>query len=384
MVVMQKNVKMNHMARPILKIALSCLLALPTVSCAERGGDETVSFSIAPTVAETVPEDIAQSGTRAKVTGAFPSGSMIGLRITAPSATLSSVYNNFFAAFNGSAWFYYLDNVNAGDRLSGFSNWGTISVDGYYPYSNTVTDLSEIPFRIAALNGGVAEGTEVTVGTDYMVAATQTKNMIIPDPAGAIPLQFGHLMTAIEFEMNRSSSGVPLLVLTDVTFRISGGAPARKFTVSGKYDAISPDMGKMTNNITVGDTADTMFITYPSAPKWTSSSVVRVLLVMMPEIRKAPTDDDATITMTFRFNDQDGAHYLFEDIAGGDPSITFNLSDISNAGNDDGLLAGWSYAVKATLGYYTKFAAPTTGTPMPPHVNYVGLTDDPNNEFVNI
>lgn len=374
----------------ILKMTFTGLLGFAAVSCGkEMAGGEvngTVYFSIVPTVTEAGAAEIEQVS-RAKVTGsAFPAGTTIGLRISAPSASpaISPFYDNFFATYNGETWLYYLDNVNAGDRLSGFSNWGRISVDGYYPYNNAVTDLAEIPFRIASMNGAIAEATDAMVATDFMAAETQTKDMLIPDPAGALPLRFGHVMTAIEFEVNRSISSVPLLKLDNVTYEISGGSPARKFTVSGTYNAISPDLDNMTNNIAAGDTANTMVISYPSSFDITSLQVKSILLVMMPELRWTSPADDATITMTFRFRDQDGEPFLFQEVGGGNPSITFNLYDITNGNNDRGLLAGWSYTVKATLGHYTRFVAPTEGTPMPPHVNYTELVDDPNNEFVDI
>lgn len=363
-------------------MTLSALLALALGSCAADDGPHDggrISFGIVPAVAQAEVGGIAE--TRAMITGAFPSGSTIGLRLTAPSAApaISSVYNSFHAAFNGGVWFYYLDNINAGDRLSGFSSWGTVTVYGYHPYSNLVADLGVIPFRIASMSGSTAEGTEASVATDYMVAEPRSKDMTAS--SGDIPLRFGHVMTAIEFEISRSLSSVAALKLKDATFRISGGSPAREFTVSGTFSALNPDMADLGASVASGETAAEMIVSYPSAPSINSSSITRMLLVMMPELRQTSAADDATVTITFRFTDQDGSLYEFEEFAGGNPSVTFNLSDVSNAGNDNGLLAGWSYAVKAVLGGYTKFSAPAAGTP---HVNYDELADDPNNEFVDI
>ncbi|MCL2561429.1 MAG: fimbrillin family protein [Rikenellaceae bacterium] len=383
--------------RQVLKITIFCLLTLAIAACSREVPydmrDGTISFGIVPTIIESGSGEIAPAASRAKVDGVFPQGAMIGLGISAPSASpaLASFYNSFYGWFNGATWFYYLNNVSTGDRLSGFSSWGAIEVYGYYPYNVAVTDFSAIPFRVADLTGtpGEAEGTDATAMTDYMVAGTQTKDMQIPSPAGDLPLQFGHMMTAIEFVVNRSTvSSGPVLRLGSVTFEISGGSPAREFVVSGTYTAINPDMTNLTNNVTPGDAATSMTISYPSGANITSTGASRRLLVIMPELRQtmgAGGADDATVTMTFRFIDQDGTPYLFEDIAGGNPSISFALSDITNSGTSDcGLLAGYSYAVTATIGTYTKFAAPTTGTPTPPHVNYDPLVDDPNSEYIDI
>jgi hypothetical protein len=385
-------------------MVLAALTTLALVSCSKESPQQTaagseVELRIVPTVVEAASGDIGVV-TRAKVDeedGKFPVGTMIGLGISAPAASpaIASFYDNFYASYDGGVWRYYLNNINAGTTLSGFSNWNTIALYGYYPYDPAATDLGAVPFSIATLNGGVGEGSETTALTDYMVAGTRTKDM--NTASGEVTLQFGHMMTAIELYINRISSittsnpALPILKLGSVTFEIVTGT--RKFVISGTYTAINPDMTDMQNNINPAGrtTATKMTITYPSSPTITYSSnsalITPRLLVIMPELRQNSMagNEDATVRLTFSFTDQDGSPYLLENIAGGKPSVEFNLSAISNSGTTDkGLLAGYSYGIKATVGTYTHFAAPTTGSPTPPHINDTPITDAAQDEFIDI
>jgi hypothetical protein len=385
-------------------LLITLLLASGFASCAKETPQqqptdgEAVQLKIVPTVMEAGAGNIG-AATHAKVEdNLFPLGAMMGLGISAPAATpaLAAFYQNFYALNGGDAWRYYLNGVNAGTVLSGFSSWNDIELYGYYPYDATATDLTQIPFRIATLNGAVAEGTDATAMTDYMVAGTKTKNMATPSPAGELTLEFGHTMTAIDLYINRvsvtnNSNNMPALKLGSVTFDIAGG---REFIVAGTYNAIDPDMTTMQSNITPGETATQMTITYPQATNINYVAVSAVnplparLLVIMPELRHIPATagfEDATVTLTFSFVDQDGTEYLLEDVPGGKPTITFKLSDITNSGTTDmGLLAGYSYGVTATIGTYTHFSAPAGGTPTPPHVNYDPLVDADEDHFIDI
>jgi len=384
--------------RRTLQITFLGLAALTAAACGKEritggGSDSKVAFGIEPTIVAGGSESIGQVATRAKVDGTFPAGSIIGLGIAADGTTLPSFYSNFFAQMNTGAvgvWYYYLNGVNNGMQLAGFANWGNIQVYGYYPYNSAVTDVSDIPFRIATLSGapGEATATDADVSTDYMVSNTGLKNMTTNTPAGNLSLQFRHLMTAIELRINRSNGNIPMLKLDHVTYTIDSG---RSFIVSGTYTAHNPDLINLSANITPGDAASTLAVSYPSSANISGSSVSTRLLVIMPELRQttgAGGADDATVTLTFSFTDQDngagGSHYEFQTFPGGDPVVSFKLSDITNTGDDNGLLAGYTYAVTATIATYTQFLAPTTGTPMPPHVNFDPLVDDPNDILTDI
>jgi hypothetical protein len=373
-------------------LACTLLAAVALASCAkespETAAGDMVELRIVPTVVEATTGDIGVV-TRAKLIiegGQFPVGSMIGLAISAPTASpaIASFYDNFYALYGGDAWRYYLNNINSGSTLSGFSSWNNIELYGFYPYDPSVTDLSSVPFSIATLNNGVGEGTETTALTDYMVAGTKTKDM--NTSSGELTLEFNHMMTAIELFIGRLTVTSPVLKLGSVTFEIVEGD--REFIISGTYNAVNPDVTNMQNNInTAGSiTATKMTITYPSSANISTSSATPKLLVIMPELRQNDTvgNEDATVRMTFSFVDQDGSPYLFEDITSGEPSVEFKLSDITNSGTTDlGLLAGYSYGIKATVGTYTHFAAPTSGTPTPPHVNDTALVDA-DNEYIDI
>lgn len=376
-----------------IKVTLSCVLILFIVSCGKgilaESEDETVFIKIEPTIMDTGMGEVSQADTRAKLSDSkFPDGSRIGLRLVAPTAdpAISSVYDHFFGATNGVVFYYYLGNINTGDRLSGFSFWKDITVYGYHPYNNTITNLSAIPFRIATLNGEVAEGTETMVSDDHMVARPRKRDMDSTHTVG-LPLKFDHIMTAIELYVGRNVASTPILVLSKVTFEILEGN--REFTIAGKYNAIDPDTVRSDNNITASEHAKKIVISYPppttSAGKINSSNPYKtILLAMLPEMRQSENDysDDATIKITFEFNDQDGGHYALEDFENhnGNPYVTFKLSDVKNTNDDNGLLAGWSYRVHATLGYYNKFKAPDSGIP---HINY-NYEDDADNQFVDI
>ncbi len=379
----------------IMRTTLPALALFALASCIEDkperpGEGDEMELRIVPVISQTSSGNITDEVmTRALVDGAFPVGSMIGLGISAPGATpaLSPLYNDFYATFGGDAWRYSLDpGVRASDRLSGFSTWGAIEVYGYYPYDADVTDLGAIPFEIAALDGAEAKGTEVTATNDYMVAGTQAKNMAVPTGTD-LPLHFGHMMTSIELIISRIlgneslSQRYPVLTLARVTFEITDGA--REFVVSGTYDATNPDTSVLTNNITAVGKTQKMVIDYPSSPEITyyssAANTPPVLLIIMPELRqKAGAGfEDAEVTMTFDFRDQDGEFIELDD---GPATLSFRLSEVANAGNDNGLLAGYSYAITARVGTYTHFLAPTEGTLTPPHVNNPGLYDDPEDD----
>lgn len=348
-----------------------------------RPGNDEVPLHIVPTIIEATAGGI-DATTRAKITGAFPIGSVMGLRISAPAASppIASFYDSFYGLFGGDAWRYYLNDVSAGTVLSGLSSWGNIELSAYYPYDDAATDLTAIPFSIATLNGAEAVGSEMTL-TDYMVAGTQTKNMTTGTPSGELALEFHHLMTAIDLLIHKTgNANAPILRLASVTFKIEGG---REFVIAGTYNAINPDMTNMQNNINAAGrtTATQMTFTYPSSPNISTTRGARLLL-MMPELRQNTDagNEDATITMTFSLTDQDGSPYLIEGFADGNPVVTFNLSSITNSGTTDkGLLAGYSYAVQAIVDTYIRFAAPATGTPTPPHVNYVIEDADDDNHI---
>jgi len=364
----------------LLKIMFLGLLAWTAAACSRGRGDDgdgTVAFSVVPTIQSGLSGEMDGVATRARVTGtSFPQGSAIGLELTSDAVTLPAFYTNFYAQCNaGGVWYYYLNGMNIGPLLAGFLNWGNIKVCGYYPYNAAVTAIDKIPFRIATLtapDSDEATGTDAYVGTDYMVSSTGSKNMSSP---GYVTLQFMHLMTAIDLQVTRSDGYVPVLRLDTVVYQIDND---RRFIISGTCNAKDPDLTSMANNILRGDSAAKMTISYPSGTNITTT-VTQRLLIIMPELRQSnPAGvDDATVKLTFRFTDQDGSHYLFDNIAGGDPSVSFKLSDVSNAGTADrGLLAGTTYRVTASVGTYTHFAAPTTGVPMSPHINDLPLTDE--------
>lgn len=370
-----------------INIAFLSLLMLVFTACSKElgeKGDDVVTFGIVPTIIEAGSGDIGSVDTRAKL-NSFDSGLMIGLGINAPGASpaLSSFYNHFYGLANGTIWFYYLNNVNSGDKLSGFSHWGNINLYGYYPYNASVTDLAQIPFHIATVDGvtGKATGTDADAFTDHMVAGTATKNMGTGGSTD-ISLRFGHLMTALELIVTRTHANVPALKLGSVIFEIGGN---REFIVSGKYTAVNPTMsvpGTGDNIKEIGNVAKEMTIFYPTATYMTSTSkyatVNTQLLVLMPELKHNSTTgfENATVKLTFHFLDQDDKPYIFEGISGGNPSISFDLKDVSNSNTTDlGLLAGYTYAVTATMGTYTHFAAPTTGTALPPQVIYGDLVE---------
>ncbi len=354
-------------------------------------GSGAVPLRITPMISDSGESEVGVI-TRAKIDGEFTIGSTIGLGVSAPDAVpaISSFYKSFYGLFGGDAWRYYLNNINGGDRLSGFRSWGNIEVYGYHPYNPATTNLGAVPFEIAVSNGMEALGTDATALTDHMVAGTQLKDMFTPDPEGDLPLHFKHMMTALAIAINRTggTQQFPELKIGRVTFEITDGN--REFVVSGTYNAIHPDMLAPADNITPGETVKKMTIEYLSS---TLIEMIREeqglivphrLLVIMPELRhKAGAEfEDATVKITFEFIDQDGNMIELDN---GNPSVSFRLSDVTNVGTDDkGLLAGYSYAIKAYVGTYTHFTAPVTGSPTPPHVNRPELEDDTNPGFIEM
>lgn len=366
----------------IRKIQSIVLFALMLTACGEstnvevdNGVEQSVSFSILPSIGETLQAEIT---TRAKVDGTFASGAQIGLGIRSVisgSTPVSTVYSHFFSRFNGTDWLYYLGGVSNGTRLSGFAGWGTIEVCGYYPYNSAVTNPAQVPFRIASIEAGVAKAIDVEAQVDYMVAEPQSKDMTLGTNQ-PVALAFDHLMTSIELRIRRQYNSLPSLKLEKVVFEINA---SRTFTVEGMYNAQTPDMSNMSNNITPLVTSNRMEITYPNSTNITSDEYSNRLLVILPEIRLTTEADDATLTLTFSFTERDGTPYVFEDNAP-NPSLSFALSSVDNGtGNDKGLLSGRTYRIQAILGTYTKFTAPTG-----PTVVDAPLDENTTPEFIDI
>ena len=378
--------------KTLRKISIIGLLALAAAACTKEqtigGGGQTesgqkVDFAILPTLGGGVSGSIdAPDDTRAQVNptvlGVFPTGLQVGLSIfaSAPANPLPSLYNNFYTSTNTVGTYnYFLGGINSGPLLSGFTNWNVISVYGYFPYNGAVTNIAAIPFSVATPSAtpGEATTTDVLSQTDYMVAGTATKNMA----AGTgipVTLQFKHLMTAIELYVSRSNSSMNIpMQLAQVTYEITNTTGSRSFGVSGTYTAKNPNMTNMTGNIAAGATATKMTVSYAPPTTAAITNTGYRLLIIMPELRQNATagNEDATLKLTFLFNDNNGNHYVFEDYPG-DPSVSFTLSSVTNAvdatlnpAGDNGLLAGYTYRVVASIGTYTHFAAPKDGVPTP-------------------
>lgn len=319
------------------------LLALATASCSEEIHDSpalngTAELRILPQVTGTVQTKAAVAGT------SFASGAQVGLRLASSDQTLNDMYGNFYASYNGTDWRYFLNGTNTGTKLSGFSNWGTVTVMGYYPYNGNVTDFSAIPFRIAG-DDGVTTKEDAT--TDYMVAATKTKQMA--DGQGTVTLEFEHLMTYVYLYLYRQYQG-PVLTLSKVTLEIDN---SRSFVVAGTYNADNPDMSDVSNIpglITPLKTTQKLEIATNQAISASAGTYATVPLVIMPQL--AVINGDATVTVTLYFNDADGLPFYFDDHNGNNPVMTFSLSSVDSG---SGFLRGKQYRLQATLGTFVHF-----------------------------
>ncbi len=333
----KNDIKMKNM-KNILMISL---LALALAGCSKESGNAgrkgDVEFRIVPTLAE----ELDRAGSRAAVGTYFDVGSNIGLRLESSAVTLNSIYDNFYASWNGTDWRYIINGSNVGTRLAGFADWGTVKVMGYYPYNPAVTNFDQIPFRIAEDNGDAAKDQALT---DYLVCETKSKQMGIG--ASEVSIRFEHLMTYLHFKLNRTYQG-PALTLRTVTIEMTG----RDFIVAGTYDAKDPDMDDVNSLITPGTTANKLTISVEKAITNTGSGTTehRVPLAIIPQLAVAD-GGDASVKVTLNFVDATGAPFLFDEQ--GNPSMTFNLSDIDGGA---GFLMGKSYEISATIGTYVHF-----------------------------
>lgn len=337
------------------------LLAFAMASCSEEIHDSpalngSAELRILPQVTGTVQAKAAVAG------ASFASGAQVGLRLASSVQTLNGMYNNFYASYNGTDWRYFLNGTNTGTRLSGFSNWGTVTVMGYYPYNGDVTDFSAIPFRIAG-DDGVSTRDEAT--TDYMVAGTKTKQMATG--AGTVTLEFEHLMTYVYLYLTRTYQG-PALTLHKVTLEIDN----RDFVVAGTYKANNPDMSNISGLITPLKTTTKLEITINQTISTGAGAIATVPLVIMPEL--AAAGGDATVTVTLYFNDADGLPFYFDDHNRDNPVMTFSLSSVDSG---SGFLRGKQYRLSATLGTFVHF----NGVPVVEDRPIDGNTDDEHIEI---
>lgn len=369
------------------KIALIALLGLSLTGCSKDSVERTDLGEKVPIMAEAVIAGDAGSDleTRARQNtggkGLFDVGSQIGLGLTNSSdGSFGPVYDNMMGLYSGTNWGYYIDGIYNGLILSGFSSWVYVNLYGYYPYDNTVTDFTNIPFRIAEMTGSdTAEAYEDEVSVDYMVAGPKSKSM---SASGYLSLQFHHIFTGIDVRLRREHTG-PDIILAGATFEISGG---QSFGISGKYTAktlVTTDPGA--NVHTIDESATELEIYYTSADKiikhaQSPTAFQQSPLAVMPELRCKTGNggaDDATVTITLHFTDTDGDPYIFEDKAG-DPVISFLLSSVDNgSGADKGLLAGYVYAIQASIGSYVQFSGG-------PKIVYQDLVDDEDPEYIKI
>lgn len=321
------------------------LWVIAAAACSEEPTDNPaltgdIEFSIVPQVADAIE-------TRAAVVGeTFGSGAQVGLRLEATVVPkINSMYDNFYTTYNGTGWRYFLNGVNVGARLSGFSNWGTVSVMGYYPYNAAATNFDAIPFRVTA-DDGTATKEEAT--TDYMVAQTKTKTMA--NNESEVTLKFEHLMTYVYLYLTRSYQG-PQLILHKVALELDNG---REFIIAGTFDARNPDMTDIPGLITPMATKNRIEITTNYTITSSTSGTYTIPLVIMPQLVEADGSANVTVTLYFT-NAVDGTEFLFDDQ--GNPQMTFALSDIDGG---LGFQRGKQYRLTATLGTYTHFeGAPT-------------------------
>lgn len=377
-------------------ISIASLLAVILTACSRESGPdsactgEKVSFRVVPTVVgSSVSGDLH---TRARVTAddGFATGSQVGLAIEKAAApALAAYYDNFRALHNGTTWEYWLNNSPVGTMLSGFSDWNLITLRGYYPYDASVTDLSAVPFSIAAQGAaGEASAYEDQVSVDYMVAGPQSKDMF-SDPV-LLELEFNHLFTAIDVKLRKAYVG-PALKLVRATFEIGG---TREFGIAGTYNAKNPNMTDLGTNVSVTPLGiRKLDVSYNSSKKTFGHNTVfnagnTSPLIIMPELRQNAVagNEDATVKITLYFEDTDGNPFVFEDVAddgNGNPVISFALSSVDNtaAGSADrGLLAGCVYSIEVAVGTYVKFS----GAPVIIGRDIEDADNDDDSQFIEI
>lgn len=343
----------------IITIGLIASVVMSAACNATDGeGSGETALMIVPSMANGgVSADVH---TRSRLTGTvFPINSSVGLSLTGDDAP--GIYRDIIALNSGSAWNYFLSGTPAGTVLAGFSNWGTINIDGYYPYQTGLSgppgepDFSAIPFSVATPAGSdtAAATEEDNTATDYMVAKRVSKAM--NSGVYYLSMKFYHLLTALDIRAQMAYDGFQVRLVA-AKFTISD---PRKFVVAGTYNAVNPDVSNMAGVLNPAGRTEvsTIDITYSSDAKIVEKDVITSPLLMIPELRTTDVSDDATITVTLTFNDMSGNHYQFEDVAAGeDPSYSFSLSSITNTGDAGGLLAGHVYALEVTVGTYVRFS----------------------------
>jgi hypothetical protein len=360
----KKQMKSMKKIRNTLMIPL---LALAAASCSEGMHDNPAEVEIRIIPQAQVTGTVETKAAIGIDGSTFGTGAQVGLKVTSSAKTLDNMYSNFYASPNSGVWNYFLNGINVGAKLSGFSDWGTVTVMGYHPYNynnGNPVDFDAIPFRIAGNSGNTTQA-EATI--DYMVA--EKKSKLMNNGVNAVELKFEHLMTYLYLYLSRSDQG-PALTLSRVTLEINNG---RSFVVDGTYkaNAGASDMSNIPALITPGSTSATLDIETDQAITTSSTGITTVPLVIMPQL--ATTDGDATITATFYFLDGDKNPYKFDSPLT-DPSVSFKLSDVSSGA---GLLRGNQYRITATLRTYIHFDGA-------PSVFNWGMQESPNPNHVDI
>lgn len=347
------------------KIFIISLAALALAACAretDNGGDREVGLQIMPRLASSASVEV----TRARQDGDFTVGTRVGLSIESADITMPVKYNNFYGLSNGKidnkdSWSYYIDGLNYGTYLAGFKSWRNITVMGYFPYNEEVTDVEHIPFSLAqedTLIPGTASTTKDKVISDHMVATTATKDMEETPSGGLVTLNYEHIMTSIDFNIYKTYQG-PQVMLEKIRFEVDG---TREFVINGTYTALNNgtvDVATAYNND--GESVQTLDVEYNFTLPTSSPSVATRPMIIMPPLEHDGTlgFEDATVTMTFFFVDANGDPFDFEDSADPQPKLSFNLSAVNNGTTGapvyGGLRPGYKYTVSAYVGTYVRF-----------------------------
>lgn len=340
----------------IRKLYIPALALLIAASCSKGPGAENgaeTGLRLTPMVSQ------APGGpTRAVVTTTtFATGTTVGYMVIGSSdeeaqyAGLPHLpgYDKITSTHTSTTgtWSYNIDGAYAGYSVAGQKTYGDIDIFGFYPYNASVTYLNRtaIPYEIGVVSGATATATEAQASRDYMWATPVIDHTMSNT---AVPMQFNHAMTCIRFNVRKMYVGPQIYVRT-LKFSMDNG---RTFSLGGTYDAtvsvptLTSDPTKEVSEITV---------TYDKSLPANNTGRYPFALIV-PELKTTGPLDDAEMTVEFLFSDQENPGGL--DFHEG-TTYKFRLSDVQDAVNGDGLLAGRLYNVDVDLSNFVKYS----GTP---------------------
>lgn len=320
-------------------------VVLAATACTKEGSgndSQIVELSIIPYVSNKSEE----IGTRAPVFGNLGQSPVVGvseLMNVGFSMTKASDHNlpyyddpkskNFRGAVTfqngGYLWTYSLTNVSSNKMLPLMKSTGKAYLCSYYPYDESVTDITSIPFNLTAV-----DQSGYVVLDDYMSSTPAELDPDVMSGLTEVTVPYAHLTALLTFDISYMTTNNYSPLLRIVVSTHDGGD---WLVQKGTYDAT-------TGTLNVASLVKTSSLTFPYEPSYTTSIIRHIMLAPLA-VSSSATDRILDVSFVFGNEGESGT----EHITG---PLEIDLSKMT-ADSAYGLTAGYQYKMKVSFHNYT-------------------------------